>query len=200
MGPNVQRVAEATETMARAADFENLAMPHLESVYRAALALSRRPAEAEDLVQMTYARALERFGSFRTGTNCKAWLLAILRNLWIDELRHRKVVGTVVSVDSSEVVLADPPHAADPPASGNVLEVLDDFSDDQVRRALEDLPEDQRLALLLTDVEGLSQQEVAEVLKVPEGTVKSRTSRARAALKAKLMAHAKDLGLLGRKP
>jgi RNA polymerase sigma-70 factor, ECF subfamily len=185
--------------MAATAEFENLALPHLDSVYRAALAICRQPVQAEDLVQMTYVKALERFGSFRPGTNCKAWLLAILRNLWIDELRHRKVVGTVVSVDDEGPVLADPPHAADPPASGNVMEVLDGFSDDQIRRALEDLPEDQRLALVLTDVEGLSQQEVAEVLGVPEGTVKSRTSRARAALKAKLMAHAMDLGLLGRK-
>jgi RNA polymerase sigma-70 factor, ECF subfamily len=185
--------------MADNREFAAVAMPHLESVYRAAVALCRRPEEADDLVQMTYTRALERFGSFRPGTNCKGWLLAILRNLWIDELRHRKVVGTVVSMEEGGPMPAEPPHAADPPASGNVLEVLDDFSDDQVRRAMGDLPEDQRLALLLVDVEGLSQEEVAAVLGVPEGTVKSRTSRARAALKEKLMAHAKDLGLLGRK-
>jgi RNA polymerase sigma-70 factor, ECF subfamily len=185
--------------MADRAEFETTAMPHLEAVYRAAVALAGRREDADDLVQMTFAKALERFGSFRAGSNCRAWLLAILRHAWLDELRHRKVVGTVVSVDEGRLAIADPPHAPEQPPA-DLQAVLDGFSDDQVRRALGELPEDQRLALLLVDVEGLSQDEAAEVLEVPAGTVKSRTSRAREALKERLMAHAKDLGLVGRRP
>jgi len=183
--------------MAEKKNFESIAMPHLDAVYRAAVALCRHGQEAEDLVQMTYAKALERFDSFQPGSNCRAWLLQILRNTWIDELRHRKVVGTVVSIDEGQPAIADPPHTQEPVWT-NARDVLENFSDDEVRRALGELPEDQRLTLFLVDVEGLSQEEVAQVTGAPVGTVKSRASRAREALKRKLMAHARDLGLLGR--
>lgn len=183
--------------MADKNNFESVAMPHLDAVYRAAVALCRHGPEAEDLVQMTYAKALERFDSFEPGSNCRAWLLQILRNTWIDELRHRKVVGTVVSIDEGQPAIADPPHPEETVWT-NARDVLENFSDDEVRRALGELPDDQRLTLFLVDVEGLSQEEAAQVTGVPEGTVKSRTSRARETLKRKLMAYARDLGLLGR--
>ena len=92
---------------------------------------------------------------------------------------------------------ADPPHSQ-AVVWTNAEDVLENFADDDVRRALGELPDDQRLTLFLVDVEGLSQGEVAEVTGVPAGTVKSRTSRAREALKRKLMAYAKDQGWLGR--
>jgi RNA polymerase sigma-70 factor (ECF subfamily) len=183
--------------MADKKDFESIAMPHLDAVYRAAVALSRREESARDLVQTVYVKALERFASFAPGSNARAWLLQILRNAWIDELRHRKVVGPTVSIAESQPAVADPPH---PPETvwSNAEDVLANFSDDEVRRALGELPDDQRLTLFLFDVEGLSQEEVAEITGVPAGTVKSRTSRARAALKEKLMAYAREMGLLGR--
>jgi RNA polymerase sigma-70 factor (ECF subfamily) len=183
--------------MAEKKNFESIAMPHLDAVYRAAVALCRHGQEAEDLVQMTYAKALERFDSFQPGSNCRAWLLQILRNTWIDELRHRKVVGTTVSIEEGQPAIAEPPHAKEAVWT-NAKDVLENFSDDKVRRALGELPDDQRLTLFLVDVEGISQEEVAQITGVPAGTVKSRTSRAREALKQKLMAHARDLGLLGR--
>jgi len=183
--------------MADKKNFESVAIPHLDAVYRAAVALCRHGEEAEDLVQMTYAKALERFDSFQPGSNCRAWLLQILRNTWIDELRHRKVVGTTVSIEGSEPAIADPPHTEEPVWT-NAKDVLENFSDDEVRRALGELPDGQRLTLFLVDVEGFSQEEVAEITGAPAGTVKSRTSRARAALKQRLMDHAVDLGLLGR--
>ena len=183
--------------MVEGKNFESSAMPHLDAVYRAAIALCRHGQEAEDLVQMTYTKALERFDSFQPGSNCRAWLLQILRNTWIDELRHRKVVGTVVSIEEGQPAIADPPHTQEAVWT-NAKDVLENFSDDEVRRALGELPDDQRLTLFLVDVEGLSQEEAAQITGVPAGTVKSRTSRAREALKQKLMAHARDLGLLGR--
>ncbi len=75
--------------------FESIALPYLDTLYRAAVALCGREENAEDLVQATYLKALQRFELFRPGTNCRAWLLRILRNTWIDQLRHMKVVGMV---------------------------------------------------------------------------------------------------------
>lgn len=185
--------------MGESADFDSLAMVHLGRIYRAALALCGRPDQAEDLVQTTFVRALERFESFRPGTNCKAWLLRILRNVYIDQIRHRVVVGPEVSID--ETLLAGRP--AEPEDSEELQEpalhkLLEKFSDEQVIRALARLPEDQRLVLLLVDVEQMSHEDVAHVLDVAVGTVKSRASRARARMKDALRAHAKDLGFMGR--
>jgi RNA polymerase sigma-70 factor (ECF subfamily) len=183
--------------MADRKDFESLAMPHLEAVYRAAVALCRDPGEAEDLVQTTYAKALARFDSFEPRSNVRAWLLRIMRNARIDALRHKKVVGATVSIEEARPAIADPPHA-DETAWTNAQDVLNNFPDDDVRRALGELPDDQRLTLFLVDVEGLSQAEAAEVLDVPPGTVKSRASRARETLRRKLMAYAKKFGWIGR--
>ena len=170
-------------------------MVHLDGVLRAALALCGDSDRAEDLVQETYLKALGRFDSFRPGTNCKAWLVRILRNAWIDRLRHRKVAGAEVSLDES--ALAGPDDEIPEPWTG-ADEVLDMFGDEQVIAALQTLSDDQRLALVLVDVEGMAHEDVAEILGVAAGTVKSRTSRARAKLRTLLRQHAHDLGLDGR--
>jgi len=81
--------------------FEQIALPHLESVYRAAVALCGRSDLAEDLTQMTFVRALERFHTLKQGKSCKAWLLHIVRNLWIDRLRHKRAAGTKVPMDEN---------------------------------------------------------------------------------------------------
>ncbi len=175
--------------------FEQTALPHLDRVYRAAVALCRRSDEAEDLTQMTFLRALERFDTLQPGTNCKAWLFQIMRNLWIDRLRHKKVTGTVVPIDEDTVPV---PPQAKPTVWSDAEDLLDNFSDEQVIEALRRLPEDQRLTLFLTDVEHLNQQEVAEITGVPVGTVKSRTSRARSELKSYLLSYAKEMGFTGR--
>lgn len=181
--------------MADRKEFENIALPHLDSVFRVALALCRRRDQAEDLAQTTTLKAFERFESFRSGTSCRAWMVRILRNTWIDSLRHSKVVGTVLPVD--EALVAAPETSSAPWTHAE--DVLEKFSDQQVIEALADLPEDQRLALVLVDVEDMSHDEVAEIMDVAVGTIKSRTSRARAALRDRLRAHAEELHLAGRK-
>jgi RNA polymerase sigma-70 factor (ECF subfamily) len=178
-------------------EFENTATPHVDAVYRTAFALCGRGEKAEDLTQDTFAKALERFGSFRLGTNCKAWLLRILRNTWIDELRHMKVVGPQVAVD--EAVLSAPEHVEET-AWTSAADILDNFSDEEVIRAMKQLPDEQRLAVFLSDVERLSHGEIAEITDVAVGTVKSRTSRARIELRRTLLIHVRDLGFLERKP
>lgn len=173
--------------------FESIAMPHLDVVYRAAIALCGKRSEAEDLVQMTFLRAFERFESFKKGTNCKAWLLSILRNKWIDQVRHKSVVGEVSAIDENTIAEQ---KQSEETAWSNCRDLLENFSDEQVIRALKELPEQQRLTLFLIDVEQLSQDEVAQITDVAAGTVKSRTSRARAALKQKLLSYAKEMGFV----
>ena len=185
----------ANVRMTDSSDFETTAIPYLDSVFRVAFALCGRRDEAEDLVQATFLKAFEQFASFRPGTNCKAWLLRILRNSWIDRLRHRKVVGTELQIDQLPVAA---------PVSGqethwtNAQDILNNFADEQIIGALNELPEAQRLVVFLVDVEEMPLDQVAEILDVAVGTVKSRASRARAKLKTHLMAHAADLGFDGR--
>jgi RNA polymerase sigma-70 factor (ECF subfamily) len=178
--------------MADRSDFEATALPHLDAVYRAAMALAGRAQDAEDLAQTTLLKALERFGSFRAGSNCKAWLYRILRNTWIDRLRHAKVVGPVAPIEDGRVAQ---PAEPDPTHWSDARDVLENFADEQVIAALRELPDDQRLTLFLTDVEQMPQDQVAEIMDVAVGTVKSRTSRAREALRSRLFEHARQLGL-----
>ena len=177
--------------MAHRADFEKTALPQMDAVYRAAVALCGRREHAEDLVQTTFTKALASFGSFEEGTNCKAWLLQILRRTWLDELRHLRVAGPALPIDEVQLAARD----CDPePTDLDPAAILESFSDEQVIAALLDLPEDQRMSLFLTDVAGLSGDEAAEIMDVPVGTIKSRTCRARAALRRALASHAKDMG------
>ncbi len=177
---------DSTET------FEKVALPHLDTVYRAAVALCGRRQKADDLVQDTFLKAFERFGSFQPGTNCKAWLLQILRNVWIDQLRRKKIAGQELPLE--EQIIAERSHDGEIVWS-NAEDLIENFSDEQVIKALSELPEDQRLTLFLIDVEQLSQKDVARITGVATGTVKSRTSRGRAALKERLSFYAKNMGL-----
>ena len=171
--------------------FEQVALPHLDVVFRAAMALCGKRNDAEDLAQGTFVKALEKFESFTIGTNCRAWLFQILRHLWMDQLRHQKVIGTEVPIDET---LVDEKHGKRETKWSDARDLLENFSDEQIIRALTRLPEDQRLTLFLTDVEQLSQEDVAEITGVAVGTVKSRTSRARSSLKHALTAYAEEMG------
>jgi len=175
--------------------FQKVALPHLNAVYRAAVVVCRNREQAEDLVQTTFLKAFERFETFKPGTNCKAWLLQVLRNTWVDTLRHKRVAGTHVPLE--EDLVAGPESQAETVWS-DARDLLENFSDEQVIQALRELPDEQRLTLFLADVEQFSHNDIAELMAVAVGTVKSRTSRARAMLKSKLMARAKDLGFVGR--
>lgn len=172
--------------------FEAITIPHLNAVFRAAVALCGRREDAEDLVQVTYLKAMRKFGSFKHGTSCRAWLLTILRHTWIDELRRRRRQGgPAVPLDETRIETPAPTEETPWTGAGDLLE---HFSDAQVIAALQRLPEDQRLTLFLIDVEQYSQEEVAEITGVAVGTVKSRTSRARNNLKRQLQSYANEMG------
>ena len=176
-------------------EFERVALKHLEVVYRVAVALAGAD-QAEDLTQVTFAKALKRFGTFRRGSSCRAWLLQILRNTWIDQLRHRQVAGTTLPLDESAI---PEPAAQEATAWSDAEDLLENFSNEQVIAALASLPADQRLALFLVDVEDLPLAEIAEITGVPVGTVKSRAGRGRAKLRRALGRLAVDLGVTGRR-
>lgn len=169
-------------------------MPHLDAVYRTAYALSGRSDTADDLTQAALLKALEHFSSFQVNTNCKAWLLRILRNIWIDRLRRLKTAGPQLPLD--EALVGEAPEIAESVWS-DAHDLLENFSDEQVIKALAQLAVEQRLTLYLVDVEGLGHEEVAEITGVAVGTVKSRTSRARATLKKCLAARANEMGWAG---
>jgi RNA polymerase sigma-70 factor (ECF subfamily) len=151
---------------------------------------------ADDLTQATFLKALRRFETYRTGTNAKAWLFQILRNHWIDQLRRRKTAGTSVPLDED---LVDNQPPVEQTCWSNAHDLLENFGDEQVIHALSRLPEDQRLVLYLVDVEQLSHLEVAEIVGVAVGTIKSRTSRARGLLKQELAGYARDMGYVDRR-
>ncbi|MCD6394262.1 MAG: sigma-70 family RNA polymerase sigma factor [Planctomycetes bacterium] len=174
--------------------FEKTACAHIDAVYRAAFALCGARETAGDLVQTTFLKAFENFGSFKTDTNCKAWLMRILRNTWIDRLRRQKTAGPHLPLD--EDGLEHKPVAIETVWS-NPQDLLENFSDEQVIKALASLADDQRLTLFLVDVEGFSQEDVAKITGVAVGTVKSRTSRARAALREHLSSWAEEMGWTG---
>lgn len=174
--------------------FEETALNYIDLVYRVAVGLCGKSNVADDLVQETFLKAFERFDKFKKGTNCKSWLLTILRNTWIDRLRHEKVAGNVVSLENVNIV-----DQSDTVEEAGISQddLLEKFSDEQVIKALKHLPEEQRITLLLIDVEQMAQKEVADVTGVAVGTVKSRASRGRAELKKILEFYAKEMGMTG---
>jgi len=170
--PGPESEAVITEGGNPRACFEQEAMPHMRSLLRTAMRLCRRQEAAEDLVQETMLRAWKGFSQFQPDSNCKAWLFAILMNLWNEHhrkpwVRHETAVGEEFDFDRQVV----PGNFDDHVFMHEVLACIDR------------LPEEQRCVLLLSVVEGLALREIAEILKIPMGTVMSRLGRARITLR-----------------
>jgi RNA polymerase sigma-70 factor (ECF subfamily) len=186
--------------MADQARFTELAMEHMPSLYSAALRLTRNPADAEDLVQETYLRAYRGFGGFTEGTNLRAWLYRILTNTYINSYRAAKRRPEIADVEDVEDLYLY--HRLAPSGDGVAgrsaeEEALASFTDDEVKAAIESLPDVFRIAVLLADVEGFSYKEIAEITDVPIGTVMSRIHRGRRALQKALHGFAEARGLVG---
>jgi RNA polymerase sigma-70 factor (ECF subfamily) len=184
--------------MADQATFADQAMQFMPSLYSAALRMTRNPADAEDLVQESYLKAYRGFGGFQQGTNLKAWLYKILTNTFINTYRAAKRRPEKADVEDIEDLylyhrLGDLPLGAGRSAEE---ELLDHITDDEVKNAIESLPEVFRIAVLLADVEGFSYKEIAEITEVPIGTVMSRIHRGRKALQKALLSFAEARGLV----
>jgi RNA polymerase sigma-70 factor, ECF subfamily len=181
--------------MADKARFAEEAMPYMGSLYSAALRMTRNPADAEDLVQETYLKAYRGYGSFQEGTNLKSWLYKILTNTFINSYRSKRRRPVETELDEVEdLYLYRRLGGLEAASAGRSAEdlVLDRFSEAEVKAAVEALPEQFRLAVLLSDVEGFSYKEIAEILDIPMGTVMSRLHRGRKALQKTLHSFAQQ--------
>jgi RNA polymerase sigma-70 factor (ECF subfamily) len=184
--------------MADQARFAEQAMEHMPSLYTAALRMTRNRADAEDLVQETYLRAYRGFGGFEEGTNLKAWLYRILTNTYINSYRAKKRRPDETELDEVEdLYLYRRIGGLEAALAGRSAEdeLLDRFTDAEVKAAVDDLPENFRMAVMLADVEGFSYKEIADILDIPIGTVMSRLHRGRKALQKRLYEFALERNL-----
>jgi len=185
------------------AKFAEQAMEYMPQLYGAAMRMTRNPADAEDLVQETYLKAYRGFGGFQQGTNLKAWLYRILTNTFINSYRSKKRRPDETELDEVEdLYLYRRLGGLEAAQAGRSAEdeLMDWFTDTEVKDALEALPEQFRMAVLLADVDGFSYKEIAEILDIPIGTVMSRLHRGRKSLQKQLYEFALERGLTGRPP
>ena len=189
--------------MADQAQFADLAMPYMSPLYSAAMRMTRNPADAEDLVQETYLKAYRGFGGFTEGTNLKAWLYRILTNTYINQYRAKKRRPDETELDEGEDFYLYRRLGGLEAAGADrtpETEVLESMPEDAVKEAVESLPEQFRMAVLLADVEGFSYKEIAEITDVPIGTVMSRLHRGRKQLQKRLWDFAVERGLVPSTP
>lgn len=185
------------------ADFHAEALPHMDAVYRFALRLSGARDEAEDLVQETFLRAFRSWDRYTPGTRCKSWLFTICRNVYLRQRERGRRYEEILSENldrisgSHEFVNPAWTKAVDADPEGRFFESI---VDEVVLEHIQGLPEDYRTAVVLSDLEGFSYQEVSEIQGVPVGTVKSRLFRGRRILRGKLSEYAVSVGYLDATP
>jgi RNA polymerase sigma-70 factor (ECF subfamily) len=183
------------------ANFTRDAMVHMDALYGAALRMTRNAADAEDLVQETFLKAYRAYDRFEEGTNIRAWLYRILTNTFINSYRakqRRPEESDLGEVEDLYLYRRLGGLEASQRGRSAEDEMLDFVTDSEVKDALEALPEQFRIAVLLADIEGFSYKEIAEMLDVPIGTVMSRLHRGRKALQKSLGQFAEERGLLPR--
>jgi len=179
----------------RRREFEALALEHMCALYNTALKLTRNELDAEDLVQETYLKAFRFFDKFQRGTNFKAWIFKILMNSFINKYRKDSRAPQRVEFDKVEYFLEHDASEEPTKFRGTYDESLySDLFDDVIQEALDRLPEDFRTVVLLSDIEGFSYKEIAQIVGCPLGTVMSRLSRGRHLLRRQLAGYAREQG------
>jgi len=177
--------------------FEEAAMPFLDALYNTAYRMTRNAEDAEDLVQETYFKAYKNFDKFESGTNLKAWLFKIMKNTFINNYRKKQLAPP--QSDFAEIEESFESQVSEE-ATGQIknpeAELLENVLDEDVQRALDALPQDYRMVVLLADLEGFSYREISEILEIPQGTVMSRLYRGRRLLEDALLRYARGHGYL----
>jgi len=183
--------------MADRATFASDAMQYAPQLYSAAMRMTRNGADAEDLVQETYLRAYRSFATFEEGTNLRAWLFRILTNTFINTYRakQRRPQETDLG-DLEDLYMYKRISNLNQASRSAEDQLFDVFTDDEVKAALEDLPDNFRLPVILADVQDFSYKEIAEILDIPIGTVMSRLHRGRKAMQKRLVDFARERGII----
>jgi RNA polymerase sigma-70 factor (ECF subfamily) len=178
--------------------FEEEALPWLEAVYRFSLRLTGNEAEADDLTQETFLRAYRHWSTYTRGTSCRSWLFTICRNAFLRgrERRDRRMESFESELDVAVEAIASAEVLAEIRNEDPERRFFDSFIDAEVDAAIARLPDEFRQAVVLSDLEGLSYNEVAEVMDVPVGTVKSRLYRGRRLLAGALREYATEMGYI----
>jgi len=179
--------------------FTSDAMQYAPQLFSTALRMTRNRSDAEDLVQETYIKGWRSFHTFQEGTNLRAWLFRIMTNTYINKYNAQKRKGTEVELDDvEELFLYKRLGSIDQSLLSSSAEdqMIELFTDDEVKNALEALPEDFRMPVLLSDVDGFSYKEISEMLEIPIGTVMSRLHRGRKAMQKMLYEYARERGLI----
>jgi RNA polymerase sigma-70 factor, ECF subfamily len=190
-----EQAAETPEQ--RAARFEQDALQYLDPLYAAALRMTRNPADAEDLVQETFAKAFAAFHQYKQGTNLKAWLYRILTNTFINSYRKKQrepQKAMTEEVEDWQIARAES-HTSGGLKSAET-QALERLPDSDVKEALQRIPDDFRMAVYLADVEGFAYKEIAEIMGTPVGTVMSRLHRGRRLLRDLLSDYAGERGMV----
>lgn len=174
-------------------EFEREALPHMDLLYNFALRMTNNPADADDLVQDTYLKAFRFWDKYEQGTNIRAWLFRIMKNSYINVYRKESKEPDTVDYDDVKDFYNT---IKDDTVDSNDLQesVFGNLLDDEVARAVADLPEDFRTVVILCDIEGLPYEEIAEFVDTPLGTVRSRLHRGRKLLRSKLVEYARKRG------
>jgi RNA polymerase sigma-70 factor (ECF subfamily) len=177
-------------------NFEAAAMPFVDALYNTAFRMTRNAEDAEDLVQETYLKAYKYYDKFEVGTNFKAWLFKIMKNTFINNYRKRQQSppqSDFADIEESfESQVVDEARRIKDPEE----ELLEGVLDEDLQRAIDELPPDYRMVVLLADLEGFSYKEIADILEVPVGTVMSRLYRGRRLLEAAMLKYAREQGYL----
>jgi len=188
-----------TSTVTTREDFTHDAMQHAPQMFSTAMRMTRNRSDAEDLVQETFIKAWRSFATYQQGTNLRAWLFRIMTNTYINKYNAQQRKPTETELDDvEELFLYKRLGAVDQSQLSQSAEdqMLSLFTDDEVKKALEELPEQFRIPVLMSDVEGFSYKEIAEILEIPLGTVMSRLHRGRKAMQKMLYEYAKERGLI----